>query len=138
MRKVEAASILVSFAGTRNRPRAAAPGEDRIATTKRFVPLPPRIEPLRRQLADWASLLGTGRANQFKEQELLPEFLTVYFHGVLGYTGPADSPGRYTLSREHHVQVDGKFADAVLNDRMFALFHPTPAEIELLRREVEH
>ena len=70
----------------------------------------------RRQLADWASLIATGRANNFKEQELLPDFLTLYFHGVLGYTGPADNPDRYTLSREHHVQVDGKFADAVLGE----------------------
>ena len=46
--------------------------------------LPDRIEPLRRQLADWASLSDTGRANNFKEQELLPDFLTLYFHGVLG------------------------------------------------------
>ena len=36
-----------------------------------------------RQLADWASPLATGRANNFKEQELLPDFLTLYFHGGL-------------------------------------------------------
>ncbi|MCL4203200.1 MAG: Eco57I restriction-modification methylase domain-containing protein [Pirellulaceae bacterium] len=89
--------------------------------------LPSRIEPLRRQLADWASLLSTGRANQFKEQELLPEFLTVYFHGVLGYTGPAENPDRYTMSREHHVQVDGKFADAVLGE-----FNGTPRYVAAL------
>lgn len=46
--------------------------------------LPERVETLRRQLADWPSLLATGRANNFKEQELLPDFLTLYFHGVLG------------------------------------------------------
>ncbi len=83
--------------------------------------LPDCIEPLRRQLADWASLLDTGRAKNFKEQELLPDFLTLYFYGVLGYTGPADNPNRYTISREHHVQVDGKFADAVLGE-----FNGTP------------
>jgi hypothetical protein len=35
---------------------------------------------------------------------------------VLGYTRPADGGNRYTISREKHVQVDGKFADAVLGD----------------------
>jgi hypothetical protein len=29
-------------------------------------------------------LFAAGRANNFKEQELLPDFLTLYFHGVLG------------------------------------------------------
>ena len=59
------------------------------------------------------------------------------FYGLLGYTdplGPADphnshnshpshlsdtvhaeSPDSYTLSRERHVELDGKFADAVLS-----------------------
>ena len=83
--------------------------------------LPGRVEPLRRQLADWADMLATNRANRFKEQELLPDFLSLYFHGVLGYLGPADNPQQYTLSREHHVQVDGKFADAVLGE-----FNGTP------------
>jgi hypothetical protein len=32
----------------------------------------------------------------------------------LGYTRPADGQPRYTISREKHVEVDGKFADAVL------------------------
>ncbi len=35
---------------------------------------------------------------------------------MLGYTRPADGGPRYTISREKHVQVDGKFADAVLGD----------------------
>lgn len=81
--------------------------------------LPECVEPLRGQLDDWAGLLASGRANKFKEQELLPDFLTLYFHGVLGYTGPADNPDRYTISREHHVEVDGKFADAVLGEFKF-------------------
>ena len=41
--------------------------------------LPERIEPLRGQLADWADMLATGRANRFKEQELLPDFLSLFF-----------------------------------------------------------
>ena len=56
--------------------------------------LPEDIEPLRPKLSDWADLLSSGRANRFKEQELLPDFLTVYFHGILGYAGPADGSQR--------------------------------------------
>ncbi len=45
---------------------------------------------------------------------MLPDFLTDFFCELLGYTRPADGSEVYTLSREKHVQVDGKFADAVL------------------------
>jgi hypothetical protein len=71
-----------------------------------------------------------------KETALLPDFLADLFRGLLGYTGPVgasgvaddvsrrylpgepsaptDVGGYYTLSRERHVEVDGKVADAVL------------------------
>src|SRR5205085_10754870 len=42
------------------------------------------------------------------------------FFGLLGYTGPAESPDRYTISLEKHVEVDGQFADAVIGH-----FRPT-------------
>src|SRR6266702_3342880 len=45
---------------------------------------------------------------------LLPDFLTDIFCGLLGYTGPAEGMDTFTFSRERHVEVDGKFADAVL------------------------
>ena len=67
-------------------------------------------------LAKWADMLSSGRADRFKEQEILGDFLTDVFTSVLGYTRPADDPQRHTISREKHVQVDGKFADAVLGD----------------------
>ncbi|HEV3002973.1 MAG TPA: DNA methyltransferase, partial [Pirellulales bacterium] len=76
--------------------------------------LPPRVAERREQLAHWADLLGSGRANQFKEQELLADFLTDFFVGVLGFTRPADGGDGFTFSREKHVEVDGKFADAVV------------------------
>ncbi|HEX7376306.1 MAG TPA: hypothetical protein VF278_04305 [Pirellulales bacterium] len=66
------------------------------------------------KLAHWAELISSRRADSFKEQEILPDFLTDYFCGVLGYTRPADGGPRYTISREKHVEVDGKYADAVL------------------------
>ena len=70
----------------------------------------------RPQLEHWAEMLASGRADKFKEQEILPDFLTDFFVGLLGYTRPADDGPRYTISREKHVQVDGEFADAVLGD----------------------
>lgn len=45
---------------------------------------------------------------------MLPQFIADFFFGLLGYTGPAESPDRYTISLEKHVEVDGQFADAVI------------------------
>jgi hypothetical protein len=88
------------------------------------------------KLQHWAELVASGRADDFKETALLPDFLTDVFCGLLGYTGPeggsgvaahvarrhisgeqsapTDVGGYYTLSRQRHVEVDGKVADAVL------------------------
>jgi hypothetical protein len=66
------------------------------------------------KLQHWASLITSGRADEFKETALLPDFLTDIFCGLLGYAGPAATADTYTLSRERHVEVDGKIADAVL------------------------
>ena len=77
--------------------------------------LPAHVEAFRPKLAHWADLLASGKANTFKEQEILPDFLTDFFE-LLGYTRPADGGPRYTISREKHVQVEGEFADAVLGD----------------------
>ncbi|MCY2989089.1 MAG: N-6 DNA methylase [Planctomycetota bacterium] len=78
--------------------------------------LPRPAEDYRTILAKWAEMLASGKADRFKEQEILHDFLTDVFCGVLGYTRPADDPDRHTISREKHVQVDGKYADAVLGD----------------------
>jgi hypothetical protein len=74
------------------------------------------VEEYRTILAKWAEMLASGKADRFKEQQILHDFLTDVFCGVLGYTRPADDPDRHTISREKHVQVDGKYADAVLGD----------------------
>ncbi|MCX6927946.1 MAG: hypothetical protein NT154_32765, partial [Verrucomicrobia bacterium] len=66
------------------------------------------------KLQHWAELITSGRADEFKESELLPDFLTDIFCGLLGYTGPVEGADTYTLSRERHVEVEGEFADAVL------------------------
>ena len=75
---------------------------------------PPSITKTKATLARWAEMVSTGRADKFKEQELLPDFLMDVFCEVLGYSRPADNAARFTISREKHVQIDGKFADAVL------------------------
>ena len=76
--------------------------------------LPERVVEWQPKLQHWADLIASGRADDFKETELLPGFLTDIFCGLLGYTGPAESPDTFTFSRERHVEVDGKVADAVL------------------------
>ena len=98
--------------------------------------LPEHVAGCQAQLQHWAGLIASGEADRLKESELLPDFLTQIFCGLLGYTGPVagrdvaadvsrrpisgetraptEVGGYYTLSRERHVEVDGKFADAAL------------------------
>ena len=76
--------------------------------------LPERVGEWQPKLQHWAGLIASGRADDFKETALLPDFLTDIFCGLLGYTGPAGSSDTFTFSRERHVEVDGKVADAVL------------------------
>jgi hypothetical protein len=51
--------------------------------------LPERVAAWQPKLQHWADLIASGRADEFKESELLPDFLTDLFCGLLGYTGPA-------------------------------------------------
>jgi hypothetical protein len=98
--------------------------------------LPERVADWQPKLQEWASLITSGRADDFKETALLPDFLADIFCNLLAYTGPvgpgdihnshnshnshlsttcpAASANTFTFSRERHVEVDGKFADAVL------------------------
>src|ERR1019366_2584781 len=80
----------------------------------RAFSLPERTGEWQPKLQHWAGLIASGRADDFKETALLPDFLTDIFCGLLGYTGPAASADTFTFSRERHVEVDGKVADAVL------------------------
>ena len=76
--------------------------------------LPERVGDWQAKLQHWADLIASGRADDFKETALLPDFLTDIVCGLLGYTGPAAAAATFTFSRECHVEVDGKVADAVL------------------------
>ena len=69
----------------------------------------------REKLKHWAQLIHSNRIEGFGERELLPSFLNDYFVGLLGYHGPAGHE-RYTIRFERYVEVDGKFADAVLGE----------------------
>src|SRR5437588_8115207 len=80
----------------------------------RSFTLPERVAEWQPTLQRWADLVTSGRLDDFNETALLPDFLTDIFCGLLGYTGPAESAENYTFSRERHVEVDGKIADAVL------------------------
>jgi hypothetical protein len=86
-------------------PRAAAPTLDEAEE-----------EEARAILRRWAQLLTPSRAEELTESELLPDYLTDVFYRVLGYSGPTPTGERYTLSREKRVEVDSKFADAVLGE----------------------
>ena len=54
-------------------------------------------------------MLASPTGLKRKETELLPNFLADVFERLLGYVPPPANP--YTLQRETHIQVDGKFAD---------------------------
>jgi len=69
----------------------------------------------------WAELFASGQADQFKEHELLHDFLTEIFCGLLGYARVVDNSERYTFSREKYVEVDGKYGDRRLSARQRTL-----------------
>jgi hypothetical protein len=75
-----------------------------------------RANAARPKLLKWAEFLGSEKASKYKEQEILHDFLTDVFCELLGYARAVDNRDRSTISREKHVQVDGKYADAVLGE----------------------
>ena len=78
--------------------------------------LPEQVAQLRPKLKKWAEIIATGSVDAHKEQEILGDFINDVFCELLGYTRAVDNPKRYTISREKHVQANGKFADAVLGE----------------------
>jgi methylase of polypeptide subunit release factors len=78
--------------------------------------MPVPAEQLAAPLQRWAEVLAPPKGDSLNERELLPDFLTDVFCGVLGYARIVDRPDRFTFSREKHVEVDGKWADAVLGE----------------------
>jgi len=84
--------------------------------------LPERVEPLRRQLADWASLLATGRANNFKEQELLPDFLTLE---------PARKLAAEAVKLEHEISDLVNAAYGLIPDEIALLWSTAPPRMPI-------
>ena len=79
--------------------------------------LPDSVERGRPKLQNWAQIIAAGAVDAHKEAEILGDFLNDIFCELLGYTRSVDRPvGRYTFSREKHVQANGKYADAVLGE----------------------
>src|SRR6266511_1213652 len=66
----------------------------------RSFKLPERVEGLTPKLQHWAELIASGRADDFKETDLLPDFITDIFCNLLGYTRPAGPADTFILSRE--------------------------------------
>ena len=79
-------------------------------------PLPDRIETYREKMINWGEMIASSRIDGFKEEEILDDFVNDFFYGVLGYTRAVDSAHRFTIRREKYIQVDGKFADAVIGE----------------------
>ena len=78
--------------------------------------LPNEVVQHRPRVEKWAEIIASGSVDAHKEQEILGDFLNDVFCELLGYTRAVDNPKRYTVSREKHVQANGKFADAVLGE----------------------
>ena len=87
----------------------------------RAFSLPERVEQWQPKLQHWASLIASGRADDFKESALLPDFLTDSFCGLLDSLEPARALVVETLTLER-TRKD-------LVNQAYAL---TPAEIELM------
>jgi hypothetical protein len=60
--------------------------------------LPEQTAAWQPKLQAWARLVDSGRADDFKETALLPDFLTDIICGLLGYTGPAAAANRKARS----------------------------------------
>ena len=81
----------------------------------RAAELPPLAGDVLARLQNWSELINSGKIDRQKETQILPDFLTDLFGGVLGYTLPAAATdGRYTLQRESFITPGTEYADAAL------------------------
>ena len=62
--------------------------------------LPDSLETARDKLQTWADFISSGKADSFKESNLLPKFLLEVFGELLGYTDPSAASDRYTLLQQ--------------------------------------
>ena len=83
--------------------------------------LPERAGDWQPKLQHWAGLIASGRADDFKETALLPDFLADIFCGRLGSIEPARALATESLKLER-----------TLSDLVNRAYGLTPSEIELL------
>lgn len=86
--------------------------------------LPTPVEQLTAPLRRWAEALASRQADSLNERELLPDFLTDIFCGVLGYTRIVDNP---THDGARLIDVD------ILGH----IFEQSITDLERLRNELE-
>ncbi len=67
---------------------------------------------MQHKLQHWADLIASGRAEDRKKTDLLPDFSTDFFYTLFAYTRPAGAADNFTLSRAQLVEVRGEKADA--------------------------
>ena len=79
----------------------------------RAFSLPERVADWQPKLQHWAGLIASGRADEFKETALLPDFLTDIFCGLLGYTGPAGASGVAADGSRRHIPGEQSAPTAV-------------------------
>jgi hypothetical protein len=87
----------------------------------RAFSLPERVEQWQPKLQHWADLIASGRADDFKETALLPDFLPDIFCVRLGYIEPARALAAETLTLER-----------TLSDLVNQAYALIPAEIDLM------
>jgi hypothetical protein len=64
--------------------------------------LPDQTAAWQPKLQHWAELVASGRADDFKETALLPDFLTDIFCGLLRYTGPVGPADTHNSHNSHN------------------------------------
>jgi hypothetical protein len=69
--------------------------------------LPEQTAAWQPKLDHWAGLIASGRADQFKETALLPDFLADIFCGLLGYTGPVGPADPHNSHNSHNSHLSG-------------------------------
>ncbi len=71
---------------------------------KNFI-MPDRVGAMRPTLALWAKKLTGKKLDRLKETELLPDFITDIFGGLLGYSGPVSQFDIFSMKCEGLVKV---------------------------------
>ena len=97
----------------------------------RAFSLPDRAGDWQPKLRHWTGLIASGRADDFKETALLPDFLTDIFCGLLGYTGPAELGDTRGTEPNRALAAKALKLERTLSGLVNQVYGLTPAEIDL-------